>query len=275
MQMLVYLLIQTPTRTGKAYQVDVTDNAAIEAALEQSIRDLNNRIDIFVINSGIAWVYGPTIDSDPEKFARVLDTNYTSLYRCARAVGPHFKRQTAEKTDLNGRPLQNYTSGSLVATSSLGATREQVPNPQAPYNAAKAAMSGFCRGLAVEWVKFARVNAVSPGYVMTDILAPAPEHWLDVWTGRIPMGRTGKVHEMKGAYLFLASDASTFATGMEMVVDGGVSSGFFLRDRHANYMLISGLDGSTLRSRCHIDPFRMLSRPGALGQVQNENEMEK
>lgn len=85
-------------------------------------------------------------------------------------------------------------------------------------------MIHLCRSLAVEWVKFARVNSVSPGYMATEISDFVPPEIKRIWHGKIPMGREGEASELKGAYLFLASDASSYMTGSDMVVDGGYCS---------------------------------------------------
>lgn len=92
------------------------------------------------------------------------------------------------------------------------------------YNAAKAGVSHLCRSLAVEWVKFARVNSISPGYMATEISDFVPPEIKRIWHGKIPMGREGEASELKGAYLFLASDASSYMTGADMVIDGGYCS---------------------------------------------------
>lgn len=91
------------------------------------------------------------------------------------------------------------------------------------YNAAKAGVIHLCKSLAVEWVKFARVNCISPGYVATEISDFIPPETKAIWRSKTPMGRECEPHELKGAYLYLASDASSFTTGMDMVVDGGYS----------------------------------------------------
>ena len=77
------------------------------------------------------------------------------------------------------------------------------------------------RSFAVEWVKFARANTISPGYIVTDISKFVPDHVKDVWRDKIPMGRQGYPEELKGAFLYLASNASSYTTGTDIVVDGG------------------------------------------------------
>ena len=71
--------------------------------------------------------------------------------------------------------------------------------------------------LALEWVGFARVNTVSPGYMATEITSFVPNETKDIWRDKIPMGREGEPHELKGAFLYLASDASSYATGLSPI----------------------------------------------------------
>lgn len=73
------------------------------------------------------------------------------------------------------------------------------------------------KSLAVEWVGFARANTVSPGYMATEISDFVPTATKDIWKGKIPMGREGEAHELKGAYLYLASDAASYTTGTPLV----------------------------------------------------------
>jgi sorbose reductase len=92
------------------------------------------------------------------------------------------------------------------------------------YNAAKAGVRHLCKSLSVEWVKFARCNSISPGYIATEISDFIPPETKSIWRSKIPMGREGEPEELKGAYLYLASDASSYTTGADIVVDGGYTS---------------------------------------------------
>ena len=80
------------------------------------------------------------------------------------------------------------------------------------------------KSLAVEWVKYARANTVSPGYTATEISNFVPQSVKNIWKDKIPMGREGVPQEMKGAYLYLASNAASYTTGVDLVVDGGYSA---------------------------------------------------
>ena len=92
---------------------------------------------------------------------------------------------------------------------------------QPAYNASKAALVQLARSLANDWAAFARVNTVSPGYIDTKISDDMPQEGKEQWYAQTPMGRDADPRELKGIYLYLASDASTFTTGSDFIVDGG------------------------------------------------------
>jgi sorbose reductase len=97
-----------------------------------------------------------------------------------------------------------------------------VPQLQGCYNSVKAALIHLTKSLAVEWAPFnARVNSVSPGYIHTEISDFIPKETQEKWYSMTPMCRDGDPRELKGAYLYLASNASTYTTGSNIVVDGG------------------------------------------------------
>lgn len=73
----------------------------------------------------------------------------------------------------------------------------------------------------MEWVGFARSNSVSPGYIATEISDFVPTETKSIWRDKIPMGREGEAHELKGVYLLLCSDASSYITGTDIIIDGG------------------------------------------------------
>ncbi|KAL5614178.1 hypothetical protein BROUX41_000016 [Berkeleyomyces rouxiae] len=204
-----------------AYQVNVTDNAAVKAAVDQCVQDLGGRLDIMVANSGIPWTQGSMLDGAVEEALKVLRVNVDGVYFCARAAGKHFRRQKKEGTTTDGKPLENFTYGAFIATASMSGHIVNVPQAQASYNASKAAVVHLCKSLAVEWSGFARANSISPGYIVTEISQFCSAETKSIWKDKIPMGREGEVSELKGAYLYLASDAATYTTGCDMVIDGG------------------------------------------------------
>ncbi|KAK3939548.1 hypothetical protein QBC46DRAFT_409073 [Diplogelasinospora grovesii] len=206
----------------KAYQVDVTSYDAVQSAVDEIVKEFNGRLDIFVANSGIPWVEGPMLDGSLEHYKNVVTTNLDGTFNCARAAGLHWRRQKKEGTTIHGTKLDDsYTYGSFIATASMSGHIANIPQLQAAYNASKAGVIHLCKSLAIEWVGFARANSVSPGYINTDISQFCSPEIKSVWLDKIPMGREGEVNELKGAYLYLASDASSYTTGSDLIVDGG------------------------------------------------------
>jgi len=205
----------------KAYQVNVTDAKHVEDSINEIVKEFNGRLDIFIANAGIPWTQGPMLDGGIDHYRKVVATDLDSTYYCARAAGIHWRRQKKEGTDLNGKKLENYTYGSFVATASMSGHIVNIPQLQAAYNAAKAGIRHLCKSLAVEWVQFARANTISPGYMATEISDFVPKETKAMWKDKIPMGREGQAHELKGAYLYLSSDAASYTTGADIIVDGG------------------------------------------------------
>jgi sorbose reductase len=206
---------------GRAYQVDVTNESNVQESVDAIVKEFNGRLDVFVANSGIPWTQGPAIQGELSHYHKVVSTDLDGTFICARVVGAVFRRQKLEGTDAAGRPLTNYTAGSFIATASMSGHIVNVPQLQAAYNAAKAGVIHLCRSLAVEWVSFARVNSISPGYIATEISNFIPKEIQSAWNSKIPMGRAGKPEELKGAFLYFASDASSYTTGADLLVDGG------------------------------------------------------
>ncbi|KAI1430778.1 mannitol dehydrogenase [Xylaria sp. CBS 124048] len=190
---------------SKAYKCNVGDYASVEQLINNVLNDFGGRIDGFVANAG-ATANGGVLDSSVADWDKVIHTDLTGTAYCARAVGPVFKRQG---------------SGSFVITASMSGHIANYPQEQTSYNVAKAGCIHLARSLANEWRDFARVNSISPGYIdtgLSDFIDPKVQ---DLWRSMIPMNRNGDAKELKGAYVFLLSDASTYMTGADMVIDGG------------------------------------------------------
>ncbi|RAK94966.1 NAD(P)-binding protein, partial [Aspergillus ibericus CBS 121593] len=97
----------------------------------------------------------------------------------------------------------------------------KLPQEQTSYNVAKVGCVNLARSLANEWRGFARVNSVSPGYIDTGLSDFIDPRMRELWMGLIPMGREGVAKELKGLYVYLVSEASSYTTGSDIVVDGG------------------------------------------------------
>ncbi|CAI4233650.1 ASG_G0052880.mRNA.1.CDS.1 [Saccharomyces cerevisiae] len=196
----------------KAYQCALTDGAKVAQTIKKIENDFG-KIDIMIANAGIAWASGPLVDfaeKDSEKcdaeWMKIMDVDVNSVYYVSKSIGSIFKKQ-------------GY--GSLVITASMSGHIANIPQLQVAYNTAKAALIHMGRSLAIEWAGFARVNTVSPGYVETPIAATRPAELKKKWMTLVPMGRLSRPKEIVGAYLYLASDAASYTTGTDIIVDGG------------------------------------------------------
>ena len=146
------------------------------------------------------------IDATSEAWDKVIQIDLNGTAYCAKAVGAHFRKQ--------GR-------GSFVITSSMSGHIANYPQEQTSYNVAKAGCIHLAKSLANEWRDFARVNSISPGYIDTGLSDFVDQKTQDLWMSMIPLGRNGDAKELKGAYVYLVSDASTYTTGADIVIDGG------------------------------------------------------
>ncbi|ODV83567.1 hypothetical protein CANARDRAFT_29794 [[Candida] arabinofermentans NRRL YB-2248] len=189
----------------RSYQGDISNASSVEATVQQIEADFG-RIDVFIANAGINIPSESCLGDNANRvWNKVIDVNLNGCFYCCREVGKIFKKQG---------------SGSIVMTASMSAHIINTPMNQAAYNSSKAAVKHLSKSLAVEFAGFARVNSVSPGYIATTINDVLPMHFKKRWWSVIPMGREGHPRELVGAYLYLASNASTYTTGTDIVVDG-------------------------------------------------------
>ncbi|OJJ07890.1 hypothetical protein ASPVEDRAFT_89121 [Aspergillus versicolor CBS 583.65] len=189
---------------ARAYQADVTVPKEIGAAIDQIVQDFG-KLDVIVANAGICSEHAAE-EYTPEEFQEIMNVNVNGAFYTAQAAARVFKKQGF---------------GNVVITASVSATLVNTPQRQASYNASKAGVLQLAKSLAVEWVDFCRVNCVSPGYTQTQIMEYASKEMLDKWLAQIPARRFASPYELKGVYLFCASDASSYMTGSNIVVDGG------------------------------------------------------
>jgi NAD(P)-dependent dehydrogenase (short-subunit alcohol dehydrogenase family) len=176
------------------------------AALVDAVFEEYGRVDVLVNNAGVSDAV-PALKQSPDDFRRVVDVNLNGSYwmaqACARVMGP-------------GSSIINIASV-------IGITQGDIPS--AGYSSSKAALVGLTHDLAGQWTsrKGIRVNGLVPGYIGTEMTQPLVDNEKLYATvlGRTPMGRFGEPVELCGALLFLASDASSFVTGIMLPVDGG------------------------------------------------------
>ena len=188
------------------YPLNVTDSAACEALFNHA-RETYGRIDILVNNAGITKD-ALTRKMTEEQWDVVLDVNLKGVFNLTRHVGPY---------------MQAQGSGSVINISSVVGVFGNIG--QANYAATKAGLIGLTKTWAKEFSMKGgnvRVNAIAPGYTMTDILKTVPQEMLDKFAAMTMLGRLGQPHEIASAALFLASDDSGYITGQVLQVDGGM-----------------------------------------------------
>lgn len=188
----------------KHYKCDVGNWESVQTLVSTVIKDFG-KIDAFVANAGRTASSG-ILDGSVQDWEEVIQTDLTGTFHCAKAVGAHFKQRG---------------TGSFVITSSMSGHIANFPQEQTAYNVAKSGCIHMARSLANEWRDFARVNSISPGYIDTGLSDFVDQKTQDLWLSMIPMGRHGQAKELKGAYVYLCSDASTYMTGNDLLIDGG------------------------------------------------------
>ncbi len=194
-------------RRATSVRVDVADSAAVEAMTQTVIASLGC-IDILVNNAGIC-INKPVLDMTPDEWLQLMGINLNGVFWCSRSVGRH---------------MVERRKGAIVNIGSMSGSIVNWPQPQAAYNASKAGVIHLTKSLASEWAASGvRVNSVSPGYTGTEMtkLGMATPGWGETWLAMTPMGRLGEPVDVARAVLYLASDAAAFATGTDLIVDGG------------------------------------------------------
>lgn len=185
---------------------DVRDADALERLVSGCIKALGG-LDILVCNAGITGRPGPFADLEMDDFDRVMDINLRSQVVLANLALPRIAARGG---------------GAAILISSLSGLRGN--GKINAYALAKAGVAQLARNLAVEWgPRNVRVNAISPGFIRTDLSAPllANEAFMARRMAMTPLRRPGEVEEVAGAAVFLASAAGGFVTGHNLVVDGG------------------------------------------------------
>lgn len=187
---------------------DVTDHAATKAAID-ALETQAGPIDILVNNAGVQH-RAPLEDFPAEAFEHLLRTNISSVFNTGQAVARHMIARGAGKI-INIASVQTALARPGIA----------------PYTATKGAVGNLTKGMATDWARHGlQCNAIAPGYFDTPLNAalvsnPEFSDWL---ARRTPAGRWGKIEELVGACIFLASEASSFVNGHVLYVDGGITA---------------------------------------------------
>ena len=187
---------------------DATDHEQVKLAVD-GYEASQGPIDILVNNAGMQF-RTPLEDFPAEMFGKLLETNVTTVFKVGQVCARH----------MIGRGRGKIIN---IASVQTALARPGI----APYTATKGAVGNLTKGMATDWAKFGlQCNAIAPGYFDTPLneaLVNDPEFnaWLEK---RTAAGRWGKVEELVGACIFLASDASSFVNGHTLFVDGGITA---------------------------------------------------
>ncbi len=193
---------------ASALACDVVEPEQV-TALAASVRERLGRVDILVNAAGISWG-APALEMSVDRWRSVLDVNATGTFLCCQAFG---------------RGMVQHGGGRIVNVASVAGLIGQAPElmDAVGYTASKGAVVALTRDLAVKWARYGiGVNAVAPGFFPTRMTRGLIEQGEERMAATNPMDRLGRPGELKGAVLFLASDAASYVTGQILGVDGGM-----------------------------------------------------
>jgi len=196
--------------TAIAVKTDVTSPDDVEKMVK-TIIDKWGELTIGVNNAGMG-VWRDALTQDFSEWRKVLALNLDSVFLCART---------------EAREMVKKGYGKIINTASMSAHICNTPQNQCAYNASKAGVLHLTRSLAAEWApKMICVNSISPGYTKTELVdklleTPEGKTMLPKWKELTPMGRLAETRDLQGAAVYLASPASDFMTGADLVIDGG------------------------------------------------------
>ncbi len=196
------------TATGAkviAVPCDVTQPTEVNQMIGTVVQELGG-IDIAVCNAGIVNLIGLD-EMSLNDFVNILNTNVNGVFLTAQAAAKVMIKQGQ--------------GGAIINTASISGHVINIPQKEGHYCASKAAVIQLTKAMAVEFAPYhIRVNSVSPGYIMTELVEPYTDYH-KIWAPKIPMGRLGKPEELMALYVYLASDASSYMTGSDIIIDGG------------------------------------------------------
>jgi NAD(P)-dependent dehydrogenase (short-subunit alcohol dehydrogenase family) len=193
-------------------EVDVTAEGAVGAAFDEVCRRLGS--PSILVNAAGITLWEDALEGTKATWSKVIDVNLTGTYLCCQMFGRACRR------DGHG--------GAIVNVSSMSASVVNVPQHQASYHASKAGVDMLTKALAVEWAPMGiRVNAVAPGYMLSDMtrqFTEANPQLAEQWRKMVPLGRMGEPRDLDGLVSLLCSSSSSYLTGQSIVIDGGYTA---------------------------------------------------
>ena len=198
-------LVEAAGRRVHSVATDVVDPEQCQRLVDAAV-DTFGRVDILINNAGVGTAV-PATRETPEQFRSVVDVNLNGSYWMAQACG---------RIMAPGSAIVNIASVLGITTGGL---------PQAAYSASKAAVIGLTRDLAQQWGsrKGIRVNALAPGFFVSEMTDEYEPGYLDSQAPRLVLGRLGDARELAATAVWLASAAGGYVTGQTIVVDGGLT----------------------------------------------------
>ncbi|WP_210424479.1 SDR family oxidoreductase [Gephyromycinifex aptenodytis] len=188
-----------------AYVCDVTQPEQVAEVMNAAAQKMGT-LDHLFNNAGIV-LHKPALELSPQEWLKVINVNLNGVFFVAQAFARYLV--------ATGKP------GNIVNTASMSGTIVNIPQAQASYNASKAAVVHLTKSLGVEWAQHGiRVNSISPGYIATELIGDVREDWKRQWIEAIPFQRMGTPEELGGAVLYLLSDAATYTSGCDLIIDG-------------------------------------------------------
>ena len=199
-------LIEEAGKKAILITADVTDKESVIDAVARTEADLGS-LSVAVNAAGIANA-NPAEEMDIDQWQNMIDVNLTGLFLSCQA---------------EANAMLAHGSGSIVNIASMSGVIVNRGLKQVHYNTSKAGVIHLTKSMAMEWVdRGIRVNSISPGYTATPMnTRPEMVHQTKLFEEQTPMGRMASVDEMVGPAIFLASRASSYCTGIDLLVDGG------------------------------------------------------